>query len=81
MPIEEGRQRVIIKGVKPEIDAGRFPIKRTVGEKVIVEADSFTDSHDAISCVLQYRRKNEAKLRCMEILRCAQNDMAYQLYR
>src|SRR4028119_1207038 len=51
----EGRQRVQIEGVSPEIDGGRFPIKRTVGEKVHVEADMFCDSHDAISGVILYR--------------------------
>ena len=55
MKEEVGRQRVIIEGVEPEIDCGRYPIKRTVGEKVVVEADLFTDGHDAISCLLLYR--------------------------
>ena len=39
----------------PEIDGGRFPIKRVVGEQVVVEADVFTDGHDALACVLLYR--------------------------
>ena len=51
----EGRQRVQIEGVWPEIDGGRFPIKRTVGEKVHVEVDMFGDGHDAVSGVLLYR--------------------------
>ena len=51
----EGRRRVQIEGVSPEIDGGRFPIKRTVGEKVHVEADMFCDSHDAIAGVILYR--------------------------
>ena len=29
-----GRQRVVIERVWPEIDGGRFPIKRTIGEDV-----------------------------------------------
>lgn len=49
----DGRQRVIIERVEPEIDAGRFPIKRAVGERVIVEADIFADGHDFISAVLK----------------------------
>ncbi|MBS1222634.1 MAG: alpha amylase catalytic region [Proteobacteria bacterium] len=55
----DGRKRVIIEGVTPEIDGGRFPIKRTVGESVVVEADVFTDGHDSLSCVLQYRKAGE----------------------
>ncbi len=55
----EGKRRVIIERVSPEIDCGRFPIKRTVGEEVIVEADIFTDSHDLISGVLLFRRQSD----------------------
>ncbi|HEY3195441.1 MAG TPA: alpha-1,4-glucan--maltose-1-phosphate maltosyltransferase [Candidatus Dormibacteraeota bacterium] len=54
-PAVEGRRRVGIEAVTPEIDSGRFPIKRTVGEKVTVEADVFADGHDALSCVIRYR--------------------------
>ncbi len=57
--VADGRKRVIVEGVIPEIDGGRFPIKRTVGETVVVEADVFTDGHDSLSCVLQYRKAGE----------------------
>jgi starch synthase (maltosyl-transferring) len=57
MRCEDGRTRVVIEGVKPEIDGGRFPIKRTVGEKVVVEADVFADGHEALSCVLLHRKE------------------------
>jgi starch synthase (maltosyl-transferring) len=53
----EGRRRVVIEGVAPEIDGGRFPIKRVCGEQVIVEADAFCDGHDALRCLLRYRRE------------------------
>ncbi len=59
MSYEKGRKRVIIEGIKPEIDGGRFPIKRVVDDKVVVEADIFADSHDAISCALRYRREDD----------------------
>jgi starch synthase (maltosyl-transferring) len=61
MEIADGRNRIIIEGVRPEIDGGRFPIKRAVGEKMVVEADIFTDSHDALSCVLLYRKEDESQ--------------------
>ncbi|HWN42890.1 MAG TPA: alpha-1,4-glucan--maltose-1-phosphate maltosyltransferase [Thermoanaerobaculia bacterium] len=61
MKDETGRQRVIIEGVEPEIDCGRFPIKRTVGERVVVEADVFTDGHDALSCLLLHRPASKTR--------------------
>ena len=57
----EGRRRVIIEGITPEIDGGRFPAKRTVGDLVRVEADVFTDGHDAISASLLARKKGSSK--------------------
>ena len=52
MKKEKGRIRVVIENVKPEIDAGLFPIKRIKGDEVKVEADIFTDGHEEISCML-----------------------------
>jgi starch synthase (maltosyl-transferring) len=57
---DAGLRRVIIEGIQPAIDAGRFPIKRTVGDQVVVEADIFTDGHDLLSAVLCYRWADEA---------------------
>ncbi|MFH1379950.1 MAG: alpha-1,4-glucan--maltose-1-phosphate maltosyltransferase [bacterium] len=49
------RQKVIIENVKPSVDNGMFPIKRVVGEKVVVEADIFVDGHDTVAANLLYR--------------------------
>jgi starch synthase (maltosyl-transferring) len=49
------RRRVIIEGVTPAIDCGRFPVKCEAGEDVVVEADVFTDGHDLVSCRLRWR--------------------------
>ncbi|MFI5168656.1 MAG: alpha-1,4-glucan--maltose-1-phosphate maltosyltransferase, partial [Thermoanaerobaculales bacterium] len=54
----DGRRRVVIEGVTPEIDAGGFPAKRSVGERVTVEADVFADGHDALACVLRWRHES-----------------------
>jgi starch synthase (maltosyl-transferring) len=47
-------QRVVVEHVRPEIDGGRFPIKRTPGESVVVTADVFADGHDLLDGVLKY---------------------------
>jgi starch synthase (maltosyl-transferring) len=53
--VGDGRRRVVIESVTPEIDGGRFPAKRALGERVNVEADVFADGHDALACVLRWR--------------------------
>jgi len=55
----DGRRRVVIEHVRPEVDGGRFPVKRVVGQSVIVEADVFADGHDEIAGVLRYRHERE----------------------
>ena len=56
----DGTKRVVIEGVDPEIDAGRYPIKRVVGDIVQVQADVFADGHDRISCSLLYRHEEDS---------------------
>ena len=53
---ENGKLRVVIEGVQPEIDAGRFPAKRIVGDEVVVEANIFGDGHDHVAARLLYRK-------------------------
>lgn len=53
--INDGRKRVVIENVRPEINGGRFPIKRAVGEKVKVRADIFADGHDIVSANVIYK--------------------------
>ena len=55
--------RIAIEGVQPEIDGGRFPVKRAVGDVMIVEADIFCDGHDKIDAGLLYRRQSAAEWR------------------
>jgi len=56
-------RRVVIEAVRPQVDGGRFPIKRVVGEEVVVTADIFADGHDVLAAVLLYRRAGEADWR------------------
>jgi starch synthase (maltosyl-transferring) len=52
-----GTRRVVIEAVEPQVDGGRFPVKRSVGEEVRVEADVFTDGHDQMAAALLFRRE------------------------
>lgn len=50
--------RVVINRVDPEVEGGRHPVKRVVGESLAVEADIFADGHDRITAVLEWRQGN-----------------------
>ena len=54
-PADHQALRVIIEHVRPQIDGGRFPAKRTAGDQVVVLADIFADGHDVIVAVLRDR--------------------------
>ena len=57
----DGRHRIIVEKVTPEVDRGRYPIKRTMGEEIVVEADVFADGHDLLGVALLYRRSHDPK--------------------
>jgi starch synthase (maltosyl-transferring) len=58
---EDARRRVVIEGVTPDVDGGRYPVKRTPGEVVVVEADIFADGHDRVSALLRSRRVQDSQ--------------------
>src|SRR5690349_8242004 len=55
----DGRVRAVIDKVIPEIDCGRFAVKRIVGDTMVVEADVFTDGHDTIAVMLGFRHGSD----------------------
>lgn len=57
----EGQKRVNIENVFPQIDCGKYPIKRVVNEKVEVQADIFTDGHDKVQAIILYRKVQKGK--------------------
>lgn len=52
---------ILIERVWPEIDCGRYPVKREVGDTMEVSADIFKEGHDKIAAVLLYRRWDSAE--------------------
>ncbi|ACM19578.1 alpha-amylase-related protein, DUF3416-containing [Geotalea daltonii FRC-32] len=57
--MSEGRKRVVIEGVFPQVDCGLYPVKRICGDELTVKADIFCDGHDEVSAVLLYRGETE----------------------
>lgn len=48
--------RIQIERVWPQLDCGRYPVKRTLGESVDVWADIFRDGHEVLRAAVRYRR-------------------------
>src|SRR2546430_3617432 len=46
--------RILIEDVWPQIDGGRYPVKRIVRDEIAVWADLLRDGHDTIAAVPEY---------------------------
>ena len=53
------RPRLVIEALSPDVDRGRFAVKRTVGDVVEVEAVLFGDGHDQLAAELRWRAADE----------------------
>jgi starch synthase (maltosyl-transferring) len=65
---KEGRSRVVVEHVEPQIDCGLFPIKRTVGDLVSIEADVFGDGHDHVRARLLFKEEGASSWESIEML-------------
>lgn len=51
----------VIENLQPLVDGGRYPVKRVVGEDLVVEADVFKDGHDVVAAALRWRPVGETR--------------------
>jgi starch synthase (maltosyl-transferring) len=56
--MDAGRRRVVIEGISPQVDGGRWAVKRIQGDAVVVEGNVFADGHDEVRCVLLVRHQH-----------------------
>ena len=54
-----GLDHLTIECVEPELDCGRYPVKRVVGDVVRVGADVFKDGHDTLAAQIVVRAPGE----------------------
>ena len=59
----DGRKRVFIEEVKPQINSGRHPVCRIIGDDLTVTAAIFADGHDRLAAQLLYRPRSEKRWR------------------
>ena len=50
---KQSPSRIQIQHVEPLVDCGRYPVKRTVGDRVDVYATLFKDGHDTLGAVVR----------------------------
>ena len=62
-PQWQPENRIQIEEVYPELDGGRYPVKRIVGELFEVWADLFRDGHDKLRAVVKYPARRRAVAR------------------
>jgi starch synthase (maltosyl-transferring) len=55
--------RLVIERVSPELDAGRYPVKRVVGDTLEISADIFKDGHDLLAARVLFRGPDEERWR------------------
>ncbi|RZL67896.1 MAG: alpha-1,4-glucan--maltose-1-phosphate maltosyltransferase [Variovorax sp.] len=63
----DGRVRTIIDAVLPVVDAGRFAVKRTAGEKLEVKAHCFAEGHDVLRVMLYWGPEGDVKAHEVEM--------------
>ena len=61
-------RRPVALAVRPEIDGGRYPIKRVVGDLLTVHADVITDGHDVLRAVVLDRAPGATAWRETELV-------------
>src|SRR5690606_18812609 len=54
---------IAIECVEPQLDGGRFAVKRVLGDSFEVGADIFKDGHDLIKAQVRYRSSEDADWR------------------
>jgi starch synthase (maltosyl-transferring) len=58
---KERLRPILIEGVEPAVDDGRYPCKREVGDRLEVSADIFKEGHDLLDAVILYRARDESR--------------------
>ncbi|HXC97551.1 MAG TPA: alpha-1,4-glucan--maltose-1-phosphate maltosyltransferase [Edaphobacter sp.] len=64
----EGRRRIVIEEVQPQVDGGRYPAKRILGDVVTVTAAVFGDGHDHVAGRVKYRHSSEDSWRSTPLI-------------
>jgi starch synthase (maltosyl-transferring) len=59
-PLWRPKARIAIADLCPQIDEGRYPLKRILGDEFEVQADIFCDGHDKLRAVVKFAPEGQA---------------------
>lgn len=59
---------ILIEDISPQLDGGRYPVKRVVGETFEVHADVFREGHDKLAALLLYKLRDDERWRETEMV-------------
>ena len=57
------RRGIVVERISPQIDGGRYPVKRVVGDQLLVTADILADGHGLLDAALLVRADDETEWR------------------
>jgi len=57
--MKKERRPIVISHVLPAVDDGRYPVKREVGDHLMVTADIFKEGHDMLAAAILYRAQDQ----------------------
>lgn len=59
MPQPQGRKRVIITNIQPQVACGQYPAKAIIHQPVTLSANVFADGHDELAASILIRHESE----------------------
>ena len=59
MKPDEGRKRVVIEDIQPQIDCGHTMVRRFLGDRIAVSAAIYSDGHDHVLARLLYKHHSD----------------------
>jgi starch synthase (maltosyl-transferring) len=52
---------LVVSGIAPAVQGGRYAVKRLVGDQLRIGADIFTDGHDVLAARVLYRTPGDRR--------------------
>src|SRR5438046_1692815 len=63
LAMKKDRRPIVITHVGPALEDGRYPVKREVGDRLVVTADIFKEGHAVLAAAIVFRAQDESAWR------------------